>query len=73
MFGMEYARTIERLREAAAEHGEVAKLIWCLTRVISFTPNGVVSLHCGDDDAEYLRAASAARAFIDLDRSEPGK
>ncbi len=61
---------IERLRDAAANHGEVASLLSVLCRSILIDGAGNREIIAESDDLEYLQAALLAGAFSDYDRSK---
>lgn len=65
-------RTIERLREAAQMHGEVASLLEVLARSI-FISDGERSIVADSEDLEYLRTAIVANAFVEYDGEESSK
>lgn len=60
-------RTIERLREAAAEHGEVSDLLAVLSTSLLIT-DGDRAIVADESDLEYLRAVLVAAAFVQYDR-----
>ena len=73
MINQYHAHIIDRLREAAIEHGEVAVLLGELSACFPFLPNGNYTF-CGDEkQRSYLEAAINASAFASLDREESGE
>lgn len=61
-------RVIERLREAAKDHGEVADLLDVLADCFPFLQDGDSEFKGDDQDREYLKSAVAAAAFAQFDR-----
>ena len=65
-----HARIIDRLRDAAKEHGEVADLLLTLAESFPHFSSGDSTFH-GDEQARaYLLAALIASAFVLLDNPE---
>ena len=67
MMNTEQARIIDRLREAAKDHGEVATLLEVLGGC--YQPGAGASISVSDEDCAYLATAATAAAFVALDRS----
>lgn len=65
-----HARVIDRLREAAKEHGEVADLLITLAGSFPCFVVGESSFHGDEQDRAYLLAAINASAFILVDQQE---
>jgi hypothetical protein len=61
---------IERLRDAATTHGEVANLLPVLCRSILIDGAGNREIIAEADDLECLQAAFLAGAFSEYDRSK---
>lgn len=68
MLSEDQVRFIERLRDAAREHGAVADLLSAISDCIYIDDmQGIVTV--GDkDDIEWLKAALIASQFVDYDR-----
>ena len=65
------ARSIERLREAAKEHGEVYDLLVVLSNAILIDGCGNKTLETASDaDIQYIQVAQAAFSFCRVDRGE---
>jgi len=62
-------RQIERLREAARQHGEVYDLLQVLATSFPFVEDGNNSFHGSDSDIEYLRTAILTAEFAEFDKS----
>lgn len=62
------ASIIDRLREAAKEHGEVAGLLGALVEAFPGLPAGDTSFHGDEPCRMYLATALNAGAFAVLDR-----
>jgi hypothetical protein len=58
---------IERLRQAAKEHVEVADLLYCLAVAFRFAPDGDFQFHGDSESANYLKSAVIASAFVEYD------
>ena len=63
---------IERLREAAKEHGEVADLLDMLAASFPFFADGNREFTGSDLDAEHLQSALIAAQFAEYDRGRNG-
>ena len=61
----EQAKTVDRLRDAAKEHGEVAVLLSVLADALN-TP--MIDAMQDPDNREYLAMALIAAAFSHIDR-----
>ncbi len=68
MLSLEQVRIIERLREAAADHGEVADLLSMLAECIEGLDQAQPVLRLSAEDRTYLQAVLAAQAFVEHDR-----
>lgn len=68
MLSEDQVRFIERLRDAAREHGAVADLLSAISDCLYVDDvQGVITI--GDkDDIEWLKAALVASQFVDYDR-----
>jgi hypothetical protein len=66
----EHIRTIDRLREAAAEHGEVADLLTVLQESILIDDAGNKEIVGNADHLAYLKAVLIAADFVDYDRAK---
>lgn len=60
---------IERLREAAVQHGEVYDLLQVLATSFPFTGDGGISFHGSNSDMAYLRTAVLAAEFAEFDNT----
>lgn len=65
-----HARIIDRLREAAKEHGEVADLLLVLADSFRYFPAGDSTFTGDEQDRAYLLATINAAAFILVDHPE---
>lgn len=66
---IDQARVVDRLREAAKEHGEVATaLAFIASARVSVPAGGSAEEHA--ERLQYLNAIRAAAAFAALDRGE---
>lgn len=63
-----HANVIDRLREAAKEHGAVADLLECLSEGLTFFTSGDTSFHGSEQQRDYVIAALNAAAFVAVDR-----
>jgi hypothetical protein len=63
---------IERLREAAKEHGEVSDLLDALAASFPFFAEGDREFKGSELDAEHLKSALIAAQFAAYDRGEDG-
>lgn len=63
-----HARVIDRLREAAKEHGEVAALLQCLSESFPYLRTRDLSFCGAEKDRAYLDAVLDAAAFVEVDR-----
>lgn len=71
IFDSKEAAIIERLRDAAKEHGEVFYLLAVLSDAIEIDDLGNRTLECAsEDDIRYIRIAQSSLAFCKLDRGE---
>ena len=70
MLTVDQARTIERLRAAAKERGEVRDLLCMLAEAFAFIDDGDVTFHVSADAKAYLAAVVAASVFLTLDEAE---
>lgn len=70
MIDTQQAKVIDRLREAAREHGEVAALLETLAECFPLLAQGDASFRGDDEERAYLLAAIGAAAFVSLDRNE---
>jgi len=59
---------IERLREAARQHGEVADLLMCLACSFPFLGEGDDSFKSSPDDHHHLEIAVMTAAFVEHDQ-----
>lgn len=66
----EIASFIDRLRDAAKEHGAVYELLCAIDNSILIDESGNREITGDDDDVRLLMASSIARAFAALDRKE---
>jgi len=64
---------IERLREAAKEHGEVSDLLDALAASFPMFNDGDKSFHGSELDAEILKSALIAAEFAAYDRRGNGQ
>lgn len=65
------ARIIERLREAAREHGEVYDLLVVISNAILIDGCGNKTLeNATDDELQYIQAAQFALSFCMIDRNK---
>lgn len=64
-------RIIERLREAAREHGEVHDLLCVLESALDINEQRGIGFVGDSDELEYLRAAILAASFVDYDNGRP--
>ena len=64
----EHCRFIDRLREAAREHGAVADLLEALDESLLIDGLGNKEIIGGHDEIEWLKAALVAAKFVALDR-----
>ena len=63
-----HAQAIDRLREAAKEHGAVADLLECIADSFTFFCQGDTSFHGHEKHRAYFIAALNAAAFVAVDR-----
>ena len=61
----EQAKTVDRLRNAAKEHGEVATLLSVLADALN---TSIIDAMQDSDNQEYLAMALIAAAFSHIDR-----
>ena len=64
---------VERLRDAAREHGEVADLLQVLADCLAFTALGADLITCDDSSRAYLKSALVASQFVAYDRGAVAK
>lgn len=72
MFSPYEAQIVDRLREAAREHGEVSDLLKCLASALTIE-QGAVSINVDDADRGYIEAVLVAAAFSSYDDQESGR
>jgi len=63
-----HASVIDRLREAAKEHGEVAELLEVIAESFPYFPGGDVAFYGDEKQRAYILAAMNAAAFVAVDR-----
>ena len=63
-----HASVIDRLREAAKEHGEVAELLEVIAESFPYFPRGDVAFYGDEKQRSYILAAMNAAAFVAVDR-----
>lgn len=68
----EEAQFIDRLRQAAREHGAVADLLDVVERGIMIDELGNKDVVAENDDLRMLELAQNAAAFVRLDRANGG-
>lgn len=67
MINTQQARVIDRLRNAAKEHGEVADLLAVLAECFPLLSIGNVTFLGSEESRSYLATAIAAASFSALD------
>ena len=63
-----HASVIDRLREAANEHGEVAELLEVIAESFPYFPIGDVAFYGDEKQRAYILAAMNAASFVAVDR-----
>ena len=63
-----HAQVIDRLREAAKEHGAVADLLECIASSFPYFCSGETSFHGCEESRAYFIAALNAASFVAVDR-----
>lgn len=63
-----HADLIDRLRDAAKEHGAVADLLECLSESFPFFVNGDSSFQGSEQQRSFFTAALNAASFVAVDR-----
>ncbi len=63
-----HALIIDRLRDAAKEHGEVASLLEVIAESFPYFPNGDSSFCGNEKQRAYVLAALSAASFVAVDR-----
>lgn len=67
MISVDQVHSIERLRAAAKEHGEVADLLAVLTEAFPFLEEGDFSFHGDEEHEVHLKMAVTAASFVAFD------
>lgn len=68
MIDLHQARIVDRLREAAKEHGEVAELLQTIAECFPLVEQDNPKFSGDGAHCSYLRAAKLAASFVALDR-----
>lgn len=65
---VEHIEFIDRLRDAAKEHGAVAELLMLIDNSLMFDGAGNKEIIADETEIEYLKAALLAAKFVNSDR-----